>query len=77
MVLVGLCRRGSGGRVWVGSAGPSAGLVVWVYCQEGDGAMSEERELYEIRYLMECAVPILDRIAVALEKLAKIGRAHV
>ena len=39
--------------------------------------MSEERELYEIRYLMECAVPILERIAVALEKLAQIGRAHV
>ena len=35
--------------------------------------MSEERELYEIRYLMECAVPILDRIAVALEKLAPQG----
>ena len=35
--------------------------------------MSEERELYEIRYLMECAVPILDRIAVALEKLAPRG----
>ena len=35
--------------------------------------MSEERELYEIRYLMECAVPILDRIAVALEKLATQG----
>ena len=35
--------------------------------------MSEERELYEIRYLMECAIPILDRIAVALEKLAPQG----
>ena len=35
--------------------------------------MSEERELYEIRYLMECAVPILDRIATALEKLAPQG----
>ena len=35
--------------------------------------MSEERELYEIRYLMECAVPIFDRIAVALEKLAPQG----
>ena len=35
--------------------------------------MSEERELYEIRYLMECAVPILERIAVALEKLAPQG----
>ena len=35
--------------------------------------MSEERELYEIRYLMECAVPILDRIAVALEKLDPQG----
>jgi GTP cyclohydrolase III len=35
--------------------------------------MSEERELYEIRYLMECAVPILERIAVALEKLAPHG----
>ena len=35
--------------------------------------MSEERELYEIRYLMECAVPILERIAVALEKLAPRG----
>ena len=35
--------------------------------------MSEERELYEIRYLMECAIPILERIAVALEKLAPQG----
>ena len=32
--------------------------------------MGEERELYEIRHLMECAIPILDRIAMALEKLA-------
>ena len=35
--------------------------------------MSEERELYELRYQMECITPILERIATALEKLAPQG----
>lgn len=73
MVLAGLRRRGSGGRVWVGFAGPSAGLVGWVYCEEGGEVMSEERELYELRYQVECMVPIMERIATALEKLAPQG----
>ena len=35
--------------------------------------MSEERELYELRYQVECMVPIMERIATALEKLAPQG----
>ena len=35
--------------------------------------MSEERELYEIRHQNEFVLPILDRIAAALEKLAPKG----
>ena len=50
-----------------GAAGPSAGLVGWVYCEAGGEVMSEERELYELRYQVECMVPIMERIATALE----------
>ena len=35
--------------------------------------MSEERELYELRYQVECMVPIMERIATALEKLVPQG----
>ena len=35
--------------------------------------MSETRELYEIKHEIERITPILDRIAVALEKLAPQG----
>ena len=35
--------------------------------------MSEERELYKLRYQAECIVPILDRIATALERMAPQG----
>ena len=35
--------------------------------------MSEERELHKLRYQAECIVPILDRIATALERIAPQG----
>ena len=35
--------------------------------------MCEHRELYEMRFQMECIVPILERIATALERMVPEG----